>query len=94
MGAGTYTLAEAGGPIGYSAGAWSCSGGTLTGSSLVLAAGASASCSITNTFVVVPPEPAHLTLAKVVDNTGGGTALADGLDAERDRSDDDLGPHR
>jgi hypothetical protein len=69
---GTYTLAESGGPTGYSPGAWSCTGGTLTGSSLVLAAGATASCSITNTFV---PPVSHLTLAKTVDNTGGGTAL-------------------
>jgi uncharacterized repeat protein (TIGR01451 family) len=73
VGAGTYTLAEAGGPSGYTAGAWSCTGGALTGTSLVLAENATASCSITNTFV---PPPAHLTLTKTVDNTGGGTALA------------------
>ena len=48
---GTYTLAEASGPTGYTPSAWSCTGGTLTGSSLVLAAGDTASCSITNTFV-------------------------------------------
>ncbi|HEX7400511.1 MAG TPA: hypothetical protein VF302_12120, partial [Candidatus Limnocylindrales bacterium] len=72
--AGTYTLAEAGGPTGYTPSAWSCTGGTLTGSSLVLAAGDTASCSITNTFI--PPTPAHLTLAKTVDNTGGGAAAA------------------
>ena len=72
--AGTYTLAESGGPSGYTAGSWACTGGTLTGSSLVLAPGDTASCSITNTFV--PPSPAHLTLTKSVDNTGGGTALA------------------
>ena len=53
--AGTYTLAESGGPTGYSAEAWICTGGTLTGSSLVLTAGETASCSITNTFV--PPDP-------------------------------------
>ena len=75
VGAGTYILAEAG-PAGYSASAWGCTGGTLTGSSLVLAAGATASCSITNTFVPVQPEPAHLTLTKAIDNTGGGTAQA------------------
>ncbi len=74
VGAGAYTLAETGGPTGYSAGTWSCTGGTLTGSSLVLAADATASCSITNTFI--PPNPAHLTLTKSVVNTGGGTALA------------------
>ena len=50
--AGTYTLAESGGPTGYTPSAWSCTGGTLTGSSLVLAAGDTASCSITNTFIV------------------------------------------
>lgn len=49
VGAGTYVLAETG-PTGYSPGAWSCSGGNLTGASLVLAAGETASCSITNTF--------------------------------------------
>ncbi len=52
---GTYTLAESGGPTGYSAGAWSCTGATLTGDSLVLAGGETASCSITNTFI--PPDP-------------------------------------
>ncbi len=72
--AGTYTLAESGGPAGYTPGDWGCTGGTLTGDSLVLAAGETASCSITNTFI--PPSPAHLTLAKTVDNTGGGTAAA------------------
>ena len=68
--AGTYTLAESGGPTGYSAGAWGCTGGSLTGSSLTLAAGETASCSITNTFI--PPAAAHLTLTKQVS---GGTAL-------------------
>jgi len=46
---GTYTLAETG-PSGYTPGAWRCTGGGLTGSSLSLAAGDNASCSITNTF--------------------------------------------
>ncbi len=69
--AGVYTLAESGGPTGYSAGAWGCTGGgSLTGSSLVLAAGETVSCSITNTFI--PPAAAHLTLTKQVS---GGTAL-------------------
>ena len=49
--AGTYLLAESGGPpTGYSASAWTCTAGALTGSSLVLAPGETASCSITNTF--------------------------------------------
>jgi len=51
--AGTYTLAESG-PRGYTPGAWSCDGGTITGSSLVLAPGETASCSITNTFFILP----------------------------------------
>ena len=62
VGPGTYSLAESGGPAGYSAGAWSCTGGTLSGSSLVLAAGDSASCSITNTFI--PPLQADLSVTK------------------------------
>jgi predicted CXXCH cytochrome family protein len=53
--AGTYALAESGGPTGYDAGPWSCTGGTLIGSSLVLADGETATCSITNTFI--PPDP-------------------------------------
>ena len=82
---GTYGLAESGGPANYSAGAWSCTAGTLTGSSLVLADGDSASCTITNTFV--PPSggacsatdstttverispPASLKLNKLTSNT-------------------------
>jgi Prealbumin-like fold domain len=71
--AGTYTLSEAG-PSGYSASAWACTGGTLTGATLVLAAGATASCTIANTFGA--SSPAQLTLVKTVDNTGGGTAAA------------------
>lgn len=45
--AGTYLLSETG-PPNYLAGAWSCSAGALTGSSLVLGNGVTASCSIDN----------------------------------------------
>ncbi|MEI2453808.1 OmpA family protein [Lysobacter firmicutimachus] len=53
--AGTYVLAEAGGPanVTYTAGTWSCTGGTLSGNDLTLAIGETATCSITNTYV--PP---------------------------------------
>jgi hypothetical protein len=74
--AGTYALAETGGPNGYTGSAWQCTGGTLVGANLTLAADATASCTITNTFVPGPPDPATLTLAKSVVNTGGGTAAA------------------
>jgi Prealbumin-like fold domain len=68
--AGTYTLAEAGGPVGYTAGAWLCTGGTLTGSRLVLAAGATASCSITNTFAPNRPSVStHLSASSVLVGT-------------------------
>jgi hypothetical protein len=67
--AGTYALSEAGGPSGYTAGSWSCDAGTLTGSSLVLGVGVSATCTINNN-----DEPAHLTLVKTVANDNGGTA--------------------
>ncbi|WP_105186316.1 VWA domain-containing protein [Micropruina glycogenica] len=70
--AGTYTLSESGGPAGYTASTWSCTGGTLTGNSLVLPNGASATCTITNTAI----QP-RLTLVKVVDNgTTGATTAA------------------
>ena len=52
--AGTYALSETGGPAPYTEGTWVCtddaSSGALTPDPLVLAAGQSASCSITNTF--------------------------------------------
>ncbi len=65
--AGTYTLSEVT-QAGYTASAWSCTGGTLTGTSLVLAGGASASCTINNNDT-----PATLTLIKTVTNDNGGT---------------------
>jgi hypothetical protein len=51
---GTYDLSEDG-PTGYTASAWNCTGGTLTGNSLVLADGETASCTINNTFVATGP---------------------------------------
>ncbi len=69
--AGTYTLSEANGPAGYTAGNWSCTAGTLTGSSLVLPNGANATCTINNN-----DNAAHLTLVKTVTNDNGGTAKA------------------
>ncbi|MBP1079174.1 hypothetical protein JOD63_003142 [Microbacterium terrae] len=68
--AGTYALSESGGPAGYAAGDWSCTGGTLTGSSLVLAVGEAATCTIDN-----DDQPASLTLVKTVTNDNGGTAV-------------------
>ena len=61
-----------GGPAGYTAGAWSCDAGTLTGASLVLPNGVSATCTINN-----DDQAATLTLVKTVTNDNGGTAAAD-----------------
>jgi len=47
---GKYRLSESG-PSGYTASAWSCTAGTLSGNRLTLASGETASCTITNTFV-------------------------------------------
>jgi large repetitive protein len=66
--AGTYVLSETG-PAGYTAGAWSCTAGTLTGSSLVLSLGQSSTCTINNNDI----SPV-LTLVKTVTNDNGGTA--------------------
>ena len=68
--AGTYVLSESGGPDGYTAGDWSCTGATVSGSSLVIANGATAVCTIDN-----DDEPAQLTLVKTVTNDNGGTAV-------------------
>lgn len=51
--AGTYVLSETDGPSGYTAGAWQCTAGTLDGSTLTLAAGQTATCTINNDDV--PP---------------------------------------
>ncbi|HYN29713.1 MAG TPA: VWA domain-containing protein [Dermatophilaceae bacterium] len=67
--AGTYDLAESGGPPGYTASGWSCVGGTQNGASVALDSGQSGVCTITNTDV-----PARLTLLKQVRNDWGGTA--------------------
>src|SRR4029078_1280660 len=70
--AGTYTLSESAGPSGYTAGSWSCTGGTFTApDQIAVANGESASCEITNS-----DQAAHLTLTKNVSNTHGGTAVA------------------
>ena len=76
---GTYTLSETG-PAGYAAGNWSCTAGTLTGSSLVLPLNSvSATCTINN-----DDQPATLTLVKVVNNgTTGATATPAAVDVDR-----------
>lgn len=45
---GDYDLAEAGGPDGYAAGPWACTGGSLTDATLTLALGEAAVCTIVN----------------------------------------------
>ncbi len=72
---GTYTLSESS-LASYTGGAWSCSAGTLTGSSLVLGSSNNATCTITNTFV---PAPAL--------SVGKATSIDPGLDAIINASD-------
>ncbi len=67
--AGSYALSESGGPPGYAPGAWICTGGTLTGSTVVVTNGASVTCTINNNDI----QP-RLTLVKTVTNDNGGTA--------------------
>ncbi len=71
--AGTYALSE-NGPNGYSASAWSCvknGGSPASGSSIALALGDTAVCTITNDDIAP-----SLTLDKIVVNDNGGTAVA------------------
>jgi uncharacterized repeat protein (TIGR01451 family) len=65
---GTYALSETN-VTGYVASAWSCTSGTLSGSSLTLTSGQSATCTINNNDV----QP-RLTLVKTVTNDNGGLA--------------------
>src|SRR5439155_984602 len=69
--AGTYTLSESGGPSGYTASGWSCTGGSQNGNQITLAVGQSASCTITNDDI----QP-QLIVKKVVNNTNGGTKVS------------------
>jgi uncharacterized repeat protein (TIGR01451 family)/fimbrial isopeptide formation D2 family protein/LPXTG-motif cell wall-anchored protein len=48
--AGTYALSESG-PAGYAQVGWSCVGGSLTGTNVTVADGASATCTVTNRFL-------------------------------------------
>lgn len=67
--AGTYALSETGGPAGYTASNWACTGGSLSGTNVTVANGANVTCTITNTA-----QQARLTLIKTVTNDNGGTA--------------------
>ncbi len=61
---GDYALSESGGPAGYVAGAWSCTGATANGSSVTLSQGANVTCTITNS-----DQPGSVTWTKT-DNSG------------------------
>ena len=69
--AGGYDLSESGGPGGYTASAWTCTGGALLGATVSLVNGDDATCTITNTAVAP-----RLTLVKEVVNDDGGTNVA------------------
>ena len=63
---GTYALSEAGGLSGYAPGTWVCTGGTVTGSSVAVAANAAVVCTITNSS-----RPGAVTWTKTSKATGG-----------------------
>jgi len=67
----TFTLSETGGPTGYTAGSWSCTGGTQNGSNITLAAGQSATCTINNN-----DNQSYVIVDKTVVNDNGGSADA------------------
>ncbi len=76
--AGTYSLAEVGSNAATTAGyvqdgAWTCTAGTLSGTTLTLAAGQSATCTVRNKFAV-----GKLAITKTVTGAGytGGTSKA------------------
>lgn len=73
---GEYQLAETGGPSGYTAGDWVCTGGTQTGpSSVVVSLGQDVECVVTNARS--EPTPHLVTLRKEV--VGGPATTADFL---------------
>ncbi len=68
----TYTLAETGGPDGYTASGWVCVGGSQSGSQITLALGQSATCTITNDDIAPT-----VTISKTVVKNNGGGAVED-----------------
>ena len=68
----TYTLAESGGPSGYTPSDWTCDNGVIvTSSQITLAPGQTTTCTIDNN-----DQPASLTVIKHVVNGSTGTATA------------------
>ncbi|MFC1688456.1 hypothetical protein ACFL07_02200 [Pseudomonadota bacterium] len=66
---GTYDLSESGGPAGYAADGWVCSGGTqVDADTITLEAGVKATCTITNDDIAPT-----LQLVKSIVNDNGGT---------------------
>src|SRR6185295_2345771 len=68
FGATVYDLSETG-PSGYTAGSWSCDGGTQAGATISVPLGASVTCTINNT-----DDTPKLKLVKTVTNNDGGAA--------------------
>ncbi|MEO8555791.1 MAG: hypothetical protein ABI474_03885, partial [Actinomycetota bacterium] len=73
--AGDYALSETG-PDGYRASGWDCGNAKMSDGHTVAVKDKDVTCTITNTFRHHDEDTAELTLIKVVDNTGGGTAKA------------------
>jgi hypothetical protein len=76
---GVYTLGESG-PGGYAASDWSCTGGTLNGNELTLAADEAAACTVTNTFITEQ----SLRVTKIIISDDGGSATLDDFDVSVD----------
>ncbi len=69
---GTYVLSETN-PAGYTAGTWSCTSGTLTGNSLVIAAGKSPTCTINNNDIQPKLTVSKISIGGIGSFTFGGT---------------------
>ena len=65
--AGTYALSESGGVAGYSASAWNCVGGSLSGDDVTIGLGEDATCTITNDDI-----SPTITVNKIIVNDDGG----------------------
>ena len=80
--AGTYALSESTGPAGYTASSWTCTGtGTQTGSSIALALGQTAVCTITNDDNKNTPSGSTTMHWKISDSASF-TILAGATDAD------------
>jgi hypothetical protein len=71
VGPGSYDLSESGGPAGYDASDWTCTGASISGVSVDLSAGDTATCTIVNDDIPATVSPTETTTTPGGGGSGG-----------------------